>query len=103
MTSDYVSWVLGLQGWERALNEDAYMAGEEDVSVEVEVPYHTEKVSNTVYFCETGCQTPSEWLTSGSAHEAKEAEPGRAPPRKRCLEPGTITPRTGTCVQSDLL
>ena len=29
MTSDYVSWVLGLQGWERAWNEDSYMAGEE--------------------------------------------------------------------------
>ena len=37
MTSDYVSYVLGLQGWERALNEDNYyvyscMAGEEDVT-----------------------------------------------------------------------
>ena len=31
MTSDYVSYVLGLQGWERAWDEDSYMAGEEDV------------------------------------------------------------------------
>ena len=29
MTSDYVSWVLGLQGWERAWRKDSYFAGEE--------------------------------------------------------------------------
>ena len=29
MTSDYISEAIGLQGWERALNQDAYMAGEE--------------------------------------------------------------------------
>ena len=31
MTSDYTSEAVGLQGWERALNEDAYFAGEEDL------------------------------------------------------------------------
>ena len=30
MTHDYISWVLGLQGWERAHCEDDYFAGEED-------------------------------------------------------------------------
>ena len=31
-TMDYVSHVLGLQGWERAWDEDAYFAGEEEIS-----------------------------------------------------------------------
>ena len=27
MASDYVSWVLGLQGWERTTDKEAYFAG----------------------------------------------------------------------------
>ena len=92
MTSDYVSWVLGLQGWQRALNEDAYMAGEEDVLGREQVPNHTKKVSNTVYFCETGCQTPAEWLGQVPAQQGNEAVPGRAPPLKRALTIGTHSP-----------
>ena len=43
--------------------------------------------------CEVGCQTPREWLSLRPAQEAKEAAPGRAPPRKyRPLEPGMTTP-----------
>ena len=92
MTSDYVSWVLGLQGWERAINEDSYMAGEEDVPDGEQVPCHTEKVSKSVFFCETGCQTPSEWLPARPAQQGKDAERSRAEPRKRSLQPGTTTP-----------
>ena len=84
MTSDYVHYVLGLQGWERAINEDSYMAGEEDYLDEGQVPCHTEEVSNTVCFCETGCQTPSEWSDSGLAQKAEDAPPQLAPTRYWC-------------------
>ena len=91
MTSDYVSEVLGLQGWERALNEDSYFAGEEDVAETGQLPDsdHTEEVSKTVCFCETGCQTPSEWLTAGPAQEANEGVRRAAVKRERPSIQGT--------------
>ena len=98
MTSDYISEILGLQGWaERALNEDSYFAsGEaEDVSESMQVPHHTEKVSNTVCFCETGCQTPSEWLTAGPAQEANEGVRRAAVKRERPSIQGTNPPCPG--------
>ena len=84
MTSDYVHYVLGLQGWERAINKRGFlhrMAGEEDYLDEGQVPCHTEEVSNTVCFCETGCQTPSEWSDSGLAQKAEDEVPKLAPTR----------------------
>ena len=92
MTSDYVSWVLGLQGWERAICEDSYMAGEEDVTERTQVPYHTEKESNSVFFCETGCQTPCEWLKSGPAQQRVQDKRKRAAPLKRAVVIGASPP-----------
>ena len=92
MTSDYVSWVLGLQGWERAINEDSYMAGEEDVSIGMELPFHTEKVANTVYLSETGCQTPASWADCRPAQKEKESRPESPPTRLVLLRPGMQRP-----------
>ena len=64
MTHDYISWVLGLQGWERAHCEDNYFAGEED-TIDNAVSDETIDGSLTVEVCrqrkETACQTPPEW------------------------------------------
>ena len=74
MTSDYVSWVLGLQGWERALREDSYFAGEEDTLGSSTEPYTPEKEPLRNYTVTVGCQTPSEWQESGPAQEASKRE-----------------------------
>ena len=78
MTHDYISWVLGLQGWERAHCEDNYFAGEEDtidnaVSDETTVRLLTRVVCRQRR--ETACQTPPEWGKSEAAQEADEAAP----------------------------
>ena len=68
------------------------MAGEEDYLDEGQVPCHTEEVSKTVCFCETGCQTPSEWSDSGLAQKAEDAPPQLAPTRLVLLRTGTMRP-----------
>ena len=92
MTSDYVSWVLGLQGWERAWDEDSYMAGEEDVLYMDEDAAEPSPTANSRSTCDIGCQTPNDWLKSEPAQERKQAEPGRAPPLERALSIGTTSP-----------
>ena len=81
MTSDYVSWVLGLQGWQRALNKDSYFAGEEDTLGSSTEPYTPEKGETNTSSVTVGCQTPSEWADSGPAQKAEDAVPQLAPTR----------------------
>ena len=97
-TMDYVHEILTKQGWERCICINDYMAGWETSPDE---PDDDEVVwlrpTNPETACK-GCQTPQEWAVCGLAQERKEAEPGRAAPRKRALQPGTTTPhlRIGT-------
>ena len=56
MTSDYVSWVLGLQGWERAWDEDSYMAGEDDVLYMDEKAAERSPTANSPCTLDIGCQ-----------------------------------------------
>ena len=92
MTSDYVSYVLGLQGWERAWNEDSYMAGEERNQYLSDDATTPDMDANASLVVSIGCQTPSEWQESEPAPEAKEAEPRRAPPLERVFSIGTTSP-----------
>ena len=92
MTSDYVSWVLGLQGWERAWREDSYFAGEEDVLGSSQREITPEKGFLGTSTVTVGCQTPPEWLDCGPAQQGNEAVPGRAPPLKRALTICTHSP-----------
>ena len=94
MTSDYVSWALGLQGWQRAWKEDSYFAGEEDTLGNGSLCEFDEEhneygdVSATVN--EIGCQTPSEWADFGPAQRAKEELPKLAPARLVVLTSGQV-------------
>ena len=84
MTSDYVSWVLGLQGWERARREDAYFAGEEDVlgnSQRETTPEEGTVGSSSVT---VGCQTPAEWAELEHAQKGNEAVP-ESPPHNKII------------------
>ena len=49
------------------------------------------------------CQAGESATTLVALQGRAEAEPSRAPPRKRCLEQGTTPARTGNCVRNDLL
>ena len=92
MTSDYVSWVLGLQGWQRAWKEDAYFAGEEDTLGSSTEPDTPEKEPLRNYTVTVGCQTPSQWADSGPAQKAGDAVPQLAPTRLVLLRTGTMRP-----------
>ena len=92
MTSDYTSEAVGLQGWERALNEDAYFAGEEDlpyVDSSEEMPFF---VSSGAQGVSIGCQTASQWKKSVPAQKAKEAVRELPAPRLVILRPGMQDP-----------
>ena len=89
MTSDYVSWVLGLQGWERCACIDAYMAGEE---YDLECPgseCDEETKCLVVKVSSFGTQTPSEWWGLESLSTPKGAAPAAPPSRLVLLRPGT--------------
>ena len=92
MTSDYVSYVLGLQGWERAQNEDSYMANEEDVLYVDWVSTSPSLDANIGRTAEIETQTPAEWAELRPAQQGIEAAPGRAPPLNRALTIGTHSP-----------
>ena len=92
MTSDYVDAVLFQLRWEAFEDLDGYFMGlydkpESSDEADDEAEYQT---GPTVR--DFACQTPREWLSLRPAQEAKEAAPGRAPPRNRPLEPGMTTP-----------
>ena len=94
MTSDYVSWVLGLQGWERAWRKDSYFAGEEGTlgsSVEPDTPEKGFLGPSTVT---VGCQTPAEWADLEPAQQAPQVKPRRALERKGAIDAGTSPPHT---------
>ena len=102
-TMDYVTHVLGLQGWERVENVNEYMLGidfntndNRTDSRFVGRPSEPELVS-------CGCQTPAEWLLCESAQAPPPEERRRVEPRKRPLVQGTTTPNAKIRVRAHLL
>ena len=100
MTHDYISWVLGLQGWERAHCEDNYFAGEEDTidnAVSDETIDGSKSVEVSVLTKDTACQTPPEWGKSEAAQEADEAAPDLPPARLVIFRRARRSPRQVRC------
>ena len=88
-TMNYVTHVISKQGWERVKCVNDYMMGIADTEEDISPNPAPNPDCNLVITCDTGCQTPKEWLTSPIVKEHKEEERSRAEPRKRTLEPGT--------------
>ena len=106
MTSDYVSWVLGLQGWERAIGVDSYFAGEEDESHRYVSP-NVHKRDETIQLRSKrtnsiGCQAGSSALTSEAGQAASKEVRQRAEGRSDVVEPGTTAPNPKICAATDL-
>ena len=100
---EYVIEILGKQGWERCNCLNDYFAGWEEAPDATDDDESHLHLHTCAQLCDKACQTPKEWLDLKPAQEVKEAEPGRAPPRKRALEQGTTAPHCEIRVQIDLL
>ena len=71
---DYVTHVISKQGWERVKCVNDYMMGIADTEEDISPNPATNPDCNLVITCDTGCQTPKEWLTSPIVKEHKEEE-----------------------------
>ena len=89
---DYVTHMLGLQGWERVHKLDNYFCGEEDLVPDVSDDPPTSFRTKATLVRDLATQTPKEWLFLEPAQERKEEERRRAETRKRTLEIGMFSP-----------
>jgi hypothetical protein len=95
MAATDIHAVLGLQGWERALDVESYFGGWE---LDEYFEYCPSTFTRIDYCDENnvvqgiGCQTPSEWADLSPALSAPEACPAAAPSRLVVLRTGTMSP-----------
>jgi len=69
---DYVTHMLGLQGWERVHKLDNYFCGEEDLVPDVSDAPPSSVGTELAITCDCATQTPREWLLLEPAQERKE-------------------------------
>ena len=91
-TMDYVSYVLGLQGWQRCICINDYMAGWESSTNDGAARQYAKSPQIASRTDEIACQTPREWSILEEPEKAEEAAPESAPVRLVVLRPGMQAP-----------